>query len=126
METLKFNKSHEWAKVEGETATIGITDYAQQQLGDIVFIELPDVGAQVKQFSQFGTIESTKAANELYSPLSGEVIEANSELVNNPQWINEDASGKGWMIKIRLSDASELDNLLDEAGYKELVEKESN
>lgn len=126
METLKFNKSHEWAKVEGETATIGITDYAQQQLGDIVFIELPDVGAQVKQFSQFGTIESTKAANELYSPLSGEVIEANSELVNNPQWINEDASGKGWMIKIRLSDASELDNLLDEDGYKELVEKESN
>lgn len=126
METLRFGKSHEWVKVEGDVATIGISDYAQKQLGDIVFIELPDVGTSLEQAKQFGTIESTKAANELYSPISGEVIEVNSDLVNSPQLINEDPFGKGWMMKVKLSDTAQLDSLLDEAGYKELVAKESH
>ena len=122
---IKFTKSHEWAKVEGDIATLGITDYAQQQLGDIVFIELPDVGKQLEQGSSFGTIESTKAASELYASLSGETIEVNNELINNPQWINEDAQGRGWMVKVKIENPSELESLLDEAAYKELIEKEA-
>jgi glycine cleavage system H protein len=121
---LKFSKTHEWAKIEENIATVGITDYAQEELGDIVFIELPSVGDKLKQFSQFGTIESTKAASELYAPLSGEIIEVNNELVNNPQWINEDPQGKGWMIKIKIEELKEIENLLDEDAYKELIEKE--
>lgn len=126
MAIVKFNKSHEWAKAEDDQAIIGISDYAQQQLGDIVFIELPNVGDMIEQSNQFGTIESTKAASELYSPLSGEVIQINNDLVNNPQWINEDPFGKGWMAKIKMSNPDELDNLLDEAAYKELIEQESD
>ena len=123
---MKFTKSHEWAKVDGDIATLGITDYAQQQLGDIVFIELPDVGKQLEQGSSFGTIESTKAASELYASLSGETIEVNNELVNNPQWINEDAQGRGWMVKVKINNLSELEGLLDESAYKELIEKETH
>ena len=121
---LKFSKSHEWVKIDAETATVGITDYAQSQLGDIVFIELPQMGANLNQSSQAGTIESTKAASELYTPLSGEVIEVNSDLVNNPQWINELPLDKGWMFKLKISNALELDNLMDEAAYKEFVAEE--
>ena len=124
MSELKFTKSHEWIRVEGDTAATGITDYAQSQLGDIVFIELPKVGERIKQSSQIGTIESTKAASELYAPVSGEVVQVNSGLVKSPQWINESALDKGWMTKVKLEDPAELDNLLDESAYKELVDKE--
>jgi glycine cleavage system H protein len=126
MLNIKFTKSHEWAKVENNTAVIGISDYAQHSLGDIVFVELPKPGTKVKQSAQFGTIESTKAASELYAPLSGEVTEVNKDLINNPQWINEDAEGKGWMLKIKISDSKELNNLMDEAAYKEFVAREAH
>lgn len=126
MEDFKFTKSHEWVKIEGDTATIGITDYAQNQLGDIVFIELSNIGDKLKKSSHFGTIESTKAASELYIPLSGEVIEINKELINSPQVINEDPFGKGWMIKVRLEDSSEEDNFLNRESYKEYLEAEDS
>jgi len=125
MSDLKFTKAHEWVRVQGDIATVGITDYAQSQLGDIVFIELPKAGEKIKKASQFGTIESTKAASELYAPISGEVTQINNDLVNNPQWINESAFDKGWMAKVKLEDFAELDSLLDESAYKELVDKES-
>ncbi|MCK4809932.1 MAG: glycine cleavage system protein GcvH [Candidatus Omnitrophica bacterium] len=118
MTKLMFAKSHEWAKIEGDVATIGITDYAQGELGDIVFVELPKVGEKLSQFVRFGTIESTKTAGEVNSPLSGEVIEINNDLINNPQWLNEDAYGTGWMIKIKIEDRAQIDNLLDESAYK--------
>jgi len=124
MKVLKFSKTHEWALVEGDFATIGITDYAQKSLGDIVFVELPEIGRKLKQNEQFGVVESTKAASELYSPLSGEVIEVNKEVINNPQLINEDPFNKGWMIKIKISNIKELDNLLDQDLYKEFILKE--
>lgn len=126
MPELKFTKSHEWSNIEGNKAKIGITDYAQSQLGDIVFIELPQVGEKIEKSSQFGTIESTKAASELYAPLSGEVIEVNEDLVNNPQWINASPLDKGWMLKINIADIQEAESLLDEASYKEFVEQESH
>jgi glycine cleavage system H protein len=124
MGTLKFTRSHEWVRIDDGLAVVGITHHAQEMLGDIVFIELPRVGERVKQFSQFGTIESTKAASELYAPLSGEVIEINNSLIDNPQWINESPWDKGWMIKLKVEDSKELDNLMDEASYKEFVAKE--
>ena len=122
---LKFTKSHEWVKLDGEIATIGITDYAQHQLGDVVFIELPEMGDNFEQGSQFGTIESTKAATELFIPLTGKVVEINSELSNNPQWVNENPLEKGWMIKIKVNILSEIDSLLDEGSYKKIVEDEN-
>jgi len=125
MPDLKFTKSHEWVRVEGDVVTVGITDYAQSQLGDIVFIELPKPGDGIKKASQFGIIESTKAASELYAPISGKVTQINNDLVNNPQWINESALDKGWIAKVKLEDLTELDSLLDESAYKELVDKES-
>ncbi|MCK4912516.1 MAG: glycine cleavage system protein GcvH [Candidatus Omnitrophica bacterium] len=124
MPDLKFTKAHEWVKVQGEIATIGITDYAQSQLGDIVFIELPKPGEEIKKSSQFGTIESTKAASELYAPVSGKVIQINDELVNNPERVNESALDKGWIAKVRLEDVAELDSLLDESAYREFIDKE--
>ncbi len=124
MSDFKFTKAHEWVRVQGDAAIIGITDYAQSQLGDIVFIELPKPGEMIKKSSQFGTIESTKAASELYAPISGKVIQINNELIDNPQWVNESALDKGWMAKIKLEDSEELDDLLDESAYKEFVDKE--
>jgi len=124
MSDFKFTKAHEWVRVQGDAAIIGITDYAQSQLGDIVFIELPKPGEMIKKSSQFGTIESTKAASELYAPISGKVIQINNELIDNPQWVNESALDKGWMAKIKLEDSEELDDLLDESAYKEFVGKE--
>lgn len=122
MTSLKYTKSHEWIKLEGDIATIGITEYAQSQLGDVVFIELPEKGTTFIQYSQFGTIESTKAASELYVPLSGEVVQVNSDLVNNPQWINEDPLVKGWMIKIKVKNTAEIESLLDEDTYRKCLE----
>ncbi len=124
MSELKFTESHEWVKIDNATALVGITDYAQKQLGDIVFIELPSPGARVKRRSQFGTVESTKAASELYSPLSGEVIEVNKGLTDNPQWINESPFESGWMIKVKTEDRAELDALMDEAAYRQFLAKE--
>tara|TARA_B100000315_G_C14522969_1_gene562461 strand:+ start:848 stop:1228 length:381 start_codon:yes stop_codon:yes gene_type:complete len=126
MGSLKFNKSHEWISLDGDLATIGISDYAQSQLGDIVFIELPKVGDELIKASQLGTIESTKAASELYVPISGRVLEINNDLVNSPQWINEDPLGKGWMVKLKISDTSQIDSLMDESVYQEFVASQSN
>ncbi len=121
---LKFTKSHEWVDLQGDIAAIGISEYAQGQLGDIVFIELPKPGDKLKQFFQFGTIESTKAASELFSPLSGEVVAVNIDLTHNPQWINESAQSSGWMLKVKIANPEELNNLMDETTYREFAEKE--
>lgn len=118
---LKYTKEHEWIKIDGNTALIGITDYAQGELGDIVFVELPDIGADIEQNKPFGTIEAVKAVSDMNAPLSGKVIEVNTALDDEPMVINQDPYGEGWFIKIELSNPSELDNLLDDNSYKELV-----
>lgn len=120
-EDLKYTKDHEWIKVEGDTGTVGITDYAQGELGDVVFVELPPVGKTLKAHDTFGTIEAVKAVSDLYSPISGSVVEINSELEKNPELVNKDPYHAGWMIKVKLSDAAELGSLLDAAAYKALV-----
>jgi len=125
MTGFKFTKAHEWANLEGDTATIGITDYAQHQLGDVVFVELPKAGDSLKQSAQFGTIESTKAASELYSPISGVVVEINGKVVSNPQLVNQSPQDLGWMIKVKVNNPDELDNLMDEAAYRDFVAKEA-
>ncbi len=119
---LKYSKEHEWVKVDGDTATIGITDYAQGELGDVVFVELPDSGEEFKQMDAFGTIEAVKAVSELYTPVSGEIVEINEKLEDEAGLVNQDCYGDGWMIKIKLSNPSELDDLMDADKYKELVE----
>ena len=121
---LKYTKEHEWAKEEGDTALLGITDFAQHSLGDVVFVELPEVGTQLKKGEAFGSVESVKAASDIYSPLSGEVIEINSELEDHPELLNESPYEKGWIIKIRVSDSGESTELMNEAEYAEFVEKE--
>ncbi len=118
---LKYSKEHEWTRIEGGIAVIGITDYAQGELGDIVFIELPEKGAKVDQNESFGTIEAVKAVSDLYAPLTGEVVEINTNLEDSPEVVNSDPYGEGWMIKIKISDQQELDNLLDHNQYKELM-----
>jgi len=119
---LKYTKEHEWVKVDGNTATVGITDWAQGELGDIVFVELPDVGEEIKQMDAFGTIEAVKAVSELYAPLSGKVVEVNSALDDDPMAINKDPYGDGWMIKVEVSDAQQLEQLLDAGGYKDIID----
>ncbi|MBN2190386.1 MAG: glycine cleavage system protein GcvH [Candidatus Aureabacteria bacterium] len=126
MSVLKFSKSHEWARIENDIAVVGITDYAQKELGDIVFIELPRVDETVRQNAQFGTIESTKSASEMFAPLSGKVIEVNKDLPGNPQWVNESPFEKGWMIKIKIENSAEAAGLMDEEAYGEFVSKESH
>ena len=118
---LKYTKEHEWVRVEKNTATIGITDYAAGELGDIVFVELPKVGTKVQQMKAFGTIEAVKAISDMFSPLSGEVIEINSDLANEAAIINQDPFGHGWIIKIRFSNAGELNSLLSAADYEALL-----
>jgi len=120
-EELKYTKDHEWARIDGDVATIGITDYAQSELGDIVYIELPEVGLETKQMESFGTIEAVKAVSDMFAPLTGEVVEINNNLADQPEIINKDPYGDGWIIKIKLSDKSELDGLLDKAQYEELI-----
>lgn len=126
MKPLRFTKSHEWISLADHIGIIGITDYAQSQLGDIVFIELPRLGEKIKQSAKFGTIESTKAASELYSPASGEVIAINNDLISNPQWINESPFEKGWMLKIKIENQKELEQLMDEVTYQDFIKKESH
>ena len=118
---LQYTKSHEWVRMEDGTATIGITDHAQDELGDIVFVELPDSGRTLDQFATFGVVESVKAVSDLYAPLSGEVVEVNGELGSNPELVNSDPFGDGWMIKVRVGEAAQVDGLLDAAGYEKLT-----
>lgn len=117
---LKYTASHEWARIEGGLATVGITDFAQGELGDIVFVELPAVGAKVSAGKPFGTVEAVKAVSDLNAPLSGEVAEINSNLEGTPDVVNKDAYGAGWMVKIKLSNAAEAANLMDAAGYDKM------
>jgi glycine cleavage system H protein len=121
-EELKYSKDHEWTKVEGNTATIGITDFAQDQLGDIVFVELPPIGKEIKAGDEFGVVESVKSVSSLYAPVSGTVKEINSELDNAPQLVNESPYEKAWMLKVELSNPSELDTMLSATDYKNLSE----
>jgi glycine cleavage system H protein len=115
---FRYSKSHEWIKIEGDTALIGITDHAQEELGDVVYVELPEVGRILTIDDVFGTVESVKAVSELYSPLSGEVIEVNDNLANNEGTINESPYENGWMLKLRLKNPTEVEALLDADGYK--------
>ena len=120
-EELKYTKDHEWARVENDIVTVGITDYAQGELGDIVYLDLPEVGTRVEADATFGTIEAVKAVSDLFAPISGEVVEVNSNLEDKPEVVNDDPYGEGWMIKIKISNMEEIDNLLNEAQYKELI-----
>lgn len=115
---LKFSKEHEWVKVEGDTATIGITDYAQNALGDIVYVELPEVGRTLTQSKESAVVESVKAASDVYAPLSGEVIAINDKLKDDPALVNKSAAGDGWFYKIKPTNLAELNALMDEAAYK--------
>jgi glycine cleavage system H protein len=117
----RYTKQHEWVKVQGDIGTIGITDYAQQELGDVVFVELPKVGAKLKAGSSFGTVESVKAVSEIYSPVSGEVTEANSALVNEPEKVNQDPHNSAWLIKVKLADPKEVPSLMDAAAYQAYI-----
>ena len=120
-ESLRYTKEHEWARVRGNTATIGITAFAKDQLGDVVYLELPEVGAEVKRGQPFGVVESTKAVSELFAPLTGKVTKVNQELVEAPEGINDSPHEKGWMIEIEVADRAEVDVLLDAGGYAALA-----
>jgi glycine cleavage system H protein len=120
-EELKYHSEHDWAKVDGDTATIGITWYAQDALGELVHFEPPESGSSVAKDESYGEVESVKAVSDLVSPLSGEVVEVNQAVADEPETVNEDPYGEGWLIKVRLSDPSEVDGLLDVAAYKELL-----
>ncbi len=124
---LKFNKSHEWARVEDDgLVRVGISDHAQDQLGDLVYVELPEIGASVTAGNAAAVVESVKAASDVYSPVSGEVVEVNELLNDKPETINEDAYGEGWIFTVRISDRAELDQLLDAKAYEELIENEDH
>ncbi len=118
---LRYTKDHEWVRVDGDTATIGVTDFAANQLGDVVFVDLPAAGRAVEQFATFGVVESVKAVSDLYAPVSGEVVEVNGDLAASPELVNSDPYGAGWMIKVRLGDAGQVEGLLDAAGYDKLT-----
>jgi glycine cleavage system H protein len=120
--TVKYTKDHEWVRVEGTTATVGITDYAQGQLGDVVYVEVPEVGRKLEQGKEAAVVESVKAASEVYAPLSGQVTAANAELAGEPARVNNDAMGGGWFFKMSVANPKELDSLMDEAQYKAYVE----
>jgi glycine cleavage system H protein len=122
MSEIKFSEDHEWILIEGESGTVGLTDYAQEQLGDVVFIELPEVGKTLAKGDEAAVVESVKAASELYAPVSGEVTEANDALAEDPAQVNSDPQGGGWFFKIKIAEPSELDGLMDEAAYKAYVE----
>ena len=119
--TTRYTKDHEYIRVEGDAGIVGISDYAQAQLGDVVFVELPSVGKTLSKGDEAAVVESVKAASEVYAPVSGEVVEVNSDLEASPGTVNEDPAGRGWFLKIRLTDQSELDGLLTEEQYREFV-----
>ena len=118
---FKYSKEHEWVKVEGNTATIGITEYAQGELGDIVFVELPDVDDEINEGDTFGSVESVKTVSELYAPVSGKVVETNDELEDSPEFVNESPYEKAWMVKVEISDESQIDELLSADQYSEMI-----
>ena len=120
-EDCQYTKEHEWVRLEDGIAVVGITDYAQDHLGDVVFVELPDVGTEVAQFEPFGVIDSVKASSELYAPLSGEVEAINDALTDQPELVNQGPYGEGWMIKVRPADLAEMEQLLDAGGYEQLL-----
>jgi len=118
---LKFTSEHEWVRIEGDAARVGITQHAQEQLGDLVFVELPEVGKRFEKRAASAVVESVKAASEVYAPVGGEVVQANSAIVADPSLVNSDPMGAGWFYKLKLTDPSEVDALMDEAAYKELL-----
>jgi len=118
---LRYTKDHEWVRVDGDEAVVGITDYATNQLGDIVFVELPDVGRALSQFATFGVVESVKAVSDLFAPVSGEVTSGNDALASAPELVNSDPYGDGWMIRVKLGNPTEVDELLDAAAYDALI-----
>ncbi|MEA1877728.1 MAG: glycine cleavage system protein GcvH [Bacteroidota bacterium] len=120
-ENLKYSQDHEWIRVEGDFAFIGVTDYAQSNLGDIVFVEVETVGDELDKGEAFGNVEAVKAVEELYMPIGGEVVEFNDSLEDTPELVNTDPYGEGWMIKIKLANAGDLDKLLNDSAYKELI-----
>ena len=120
---LLFSKEHEWVKLDGDSATIGVTDYAQNALGDIVYVELPRVGSTIKQFSSVGVIESVKAVSDLFTPMSGEVVEVNAALENDPAAVNRDPYGAGWLLKIKPADLNETKSLLSPTEYEKIAEE---
>jgi glycine cleavage system H protein len=119
--SIRYTNEHEWVRLEGDVGTIGITSYAQEQLGDVVFVEVPAVGRKVAKGESVAVVESVKAASDIYAPISGEVVEANAALADSPGDVNAEPTGKGWFFKIRLSDKAELDGLMDEAAYDAFV-----
>jgi len=124
IEGLKYSKDHEWVKVEGNRATVGITDFAQSELGDIVFVELPEVGDEIEANEPFGSVESVKTVSELYAPLSGKVVEINEELEDSPEFVNESPYEKAWMIVIEISDESQLESLMSPEEYEAMINEE--
>ncbi len=121
---LKYSKEHEWVATEESVVTIGITDFAQDQLGEIVYVELPAVGDKISKDDPFGVVESVKAVSDIYAPVSGTVVEINEDLPESPEVVNEDPYGDGWLIKVKITDAAEMDDLMDHEEYEELVAKE--
>jgi len=124
MSLLRFTRDHEWIRLDGDLAVIGITDYAQSQLGDVVYVELPEIGRRVEKGREAAVVESVKAASEVYAPISGEVAEVNDALAADPAKVNADPLGEGWFLKLRLADPEELEGLLDEAAYQRFVEEQ--
>ncbi|HEY2185917.1 MAG TPA: glycine cleavage system protein GcvH [Xanthobacteraceae bacterium] len=120
-ETLKFTKDHEWLRIDGEIATIGITPYAQEQLGDLVFVELPATGRELERGAAAAVVESVKAASDVYAPISGEIVEVNDIVVNKPSLVNSDPMGEGWLFKVRIADDSEIEGLMNEETYQTLI-----
>jgi glycine cleavage system H protein len=124
MTEARFTKDHEWVRLDGDVAVIGITDYAQAQLGDVVYVELPEIGRRIEQGKEAAIVESVKAASDVYAPVSGEVVEANEALAADPAKVNADPMGEGWFLKLRLADAKQLDALMDEAAYRRFIEEQ--
>ena len=126
MSVLQFTRDHEWIRLDGELAVVGVTDYAQSQLGDVVYVELPEIGRRVEKGKEAAVVESVKAASEVYAPASGEVAEVNEALAVDPAKVNADPMGEGWFLKLRLTDLKELEGLLDEAAYQQFIEQEQH
>src|SRR5215831_17587165 len=124
MSLLRFTRDHEWIRLDGDLAIVGITDYAQSRLGDVVYVELPEIGRRVEQGKEAAVVESVKAASEVYAPAAGEVVEVNDAIVADPAKVNADAMGEGWFLKLRLGDSKELDGLLDEEAYRKFLEEQ--
>ncbi len=118
MSNIKYTEDHEWISIDGDIATVGITVHAQEQLGDVVFVDLPEIGAAVEKGGDAAVVESVKAASDVYAPIDGEIVEVNSSLVDDPSLVNSDAQGSGWFMKVKIADASQLEGLMDDAAYQ--------